>query len=151
MISQKISLNIDSDLRHLAAVLSWFDPLRQILNDDTTWQQCRIAIVEAFTNAVRHAHQGLPHETPIHLEASLDGETLVMEICDRGQPFDLDQYLRDLPPNSRDAEGGRGLRLIQDIADQVTYQRQGDTGNCLRIVKQLASHPLSASQASVAG
>ncbi len=151
MISNKISLNIDSDLRHLAAVLSWFDPWRQILDDDTVWQQCRIAIVEAFTNAVRHAHQGLPQETPIHLEALLDGETLVMEICDRGQPFDLDHYLSDLPPSSRDAEGGRGLRLIRDIADQVTYRRQGDTGNCLRIVKQLTPQPLRASEASVAG
>lgn len=150
-MSQKISLNVESDLRNLAAVLSWFEPLRPLLNDDAAWQQCRIAIVEAFTNAVRHAHREQPPETLIHLEAALDGNVLVLEICDRGAPFDLEQYLRHLPPTSTDAEGGRGLRLIRDIADQLSYRRNGDRGNCLRIVKQLVPQPIEPSKASVSG
>lgn len=151
MISQKISLNIDSDLRNLAAVLSWFEALRPFLDDDIAWQQCRIAIVEAFTNAVRHAHRDQPKETPIQLEAVLDDSVLILKVCDRGAPFDLDQYFRHLPPSSIEAEGGRGLRLIRDISDQLSYRRDGDQGNCLRIVKQLVSQPAVTSQAPVAG
>jgi len=151
LISQKISLNIESDLRNLAAVLSWFEPLRPLLNDDQTWQQCRIAVVEAFTNAVRHAHHGQPRETPVYLEAVVEGDVLIIDICDRGAPFDLEQYLRHLPSPSADAEGGRGLRLIRDIADQLSYRRDGDRGNCLRIVKQLVAQPVVPSQASIAG
>lgn len=150
-MSQKLSLNIGSDLRNLAAVLSWFESLRPLLSDDTAWQQCRIAMVEAFTNAVRHAHRDQPLETPISLEASLDDHVLVIQVCDRGDPFDLEDYLQHLPPNSLDAEGGRGLRLIRDIADQLSYRRNGDRGNCLRIVKQLVPQSVNASKASVPG
>ncbi len=150
LIFQKISLNIDSDLRNLAAVLSWFEAVRPLLNDDMVWQQCRIAMVEAFTNAVRHAHRELPQETPVCLEAILEEDVLVLKVCDRGAPFDLEHYLRHLPPSSLDAEGGRGLRLIQDIADQLSYRRDGDRGNCLQIVKQLVPQSVVSSKASVA-
>lgn len=125
--------------------------MRPLLDDDTAWQQCRIAIVEAFTNAVRHAHKGQPQETPICLEASLDGDVLILRVCDRGAPFDLENYFRHLPPSSLEAEGGRGLRLIRDIADQLSYRRHGDSGNCLRIVKQLSPQAVVQSKASVAG
>jgi serine/threonine-protein kinase RsbW len=147
LMSQKISLNINSDLRNLAAVLAWFEPFRLCLDDDATWQQCRIAIVEGFTNAVRHAHRHLPRETPILLEAQIEGSMLVLKVWDQGQPFDLEQYLQQLPPSSRDAEGGRGLRLIREISDCLDYQRVGDSGNCLRIAKQLVQQPLQPSQA----
>lgn len=150
-MSQKISLNIESDLRNLAAVLSWFDPLRPSLQDDLAWQQCRIAVVEAFTNAVRHAHRELPTETPIDLEAIVEGSALIIKVHDRGGPFDLENYLNHMPPVSRDAEGGRGLRLIQNISDQLSYKREGEIGNCLRIVKQLVPQVLSTSTASVTG
>jgi serine/threonine-protein kinase RsbW len=146
---QKISLNIDSDLRNLATVLAWFEPFRLCLNDDATWQQCRIALVEGFTNAVRHAHRHLPKETPILLEAQVESSILILSIWDKGKPFDLERYLRHLPPSSRDAEGGRGLRLIRDISDRLDYRRIGESGNCLRIVKQLAQQPLRPSRATV--
>ncbi len=116
-----------------------------------TWQQCRIAMVEAFTNAVRHAHRDQPKDTPIVLEAVLDGNVLILKVCDRGAPFDLENYFRHLPPSSIEAEGGRGLRLMRDIADQLSYRRDGDRGNCLRMVKQLSPQVVMQSEVSVAG
>lgn len=132
-------------------MLAWFESLRPLLNNDTAWQQCRIAVVEAFTNAVRHAHRDQPLETPICLEAVLDGDVLTLKVCDRGAPFDLEHYFRHLPPSSTEAEGGRGLRLIRDIADQLSYRRDGDRGNCLHIVKQLVPQPVLPSKAPVVG
>ncbi|NJN30569.1 MAG: ATP-binding protein [Synechococcales cyanobacterium RM1_1_8] len=132
-------------MHNLAVVLSWFEVLKPLLGNEMAWQQGRIALAEGFTNAVRHAHRGLPPETPILLVAQVGADELVLEIWDQGQFFDLERFVSQLPPSSRDAEGGRGLRLIYEVADQVDYRRFYGDSNRLRIVKQLQSSQMSLS------
>lgn len=111
--------------------------MRLLFEDESDWEQCRIALAEGFTNAVRHAHRYLPRQTPIELEAHCTPHSLTLCIWDRGQPFDLEGYLQDLPPGSQEAEGGRGLRLLYQISDDLQYARSHDQRNCLRVTKQL--------------
>ncbi|NJR67805.1 MAG: ATP-binding protein [Synechococcales cyanobacterium CRU_2_2] len=135
-----ISLLVPSNLQALATVLAWFDQLSQVFNSQEDWDKCRIALAEGFTNAVKHAHGHLPPETPIELEVFCGEASVEMQIWDQGSVFDLDCYLAGLPPkSSQDAESGRGLRLIREIADHVSYRRTEDGRNCLRIAKQLST------------
>jgi len=49
-------LTVNSDLDQLEAVLNWFDRLSDPGVPTDLWMQAQLALVEGFTNAVRHAH-----------------------------------------------------------------------------------------------
>ncbi len=137
---QKISLRVPSNLHALATVLAWFEQLRLSFSQETDWEQCRIALAEGFTNAVKHAHGNRPEATAIELQAICSERKVEIQIWDQGQPFDLSGYLKTLSSQGSDeAESGRGLRLIREIADQVSYTRTSEGRNCLTMRKWLHS------------
>ena len=87
-----------------------------------------LAVHEALVNADRHGG-GVRS-----LEAFIDGDTLVVVVCDGGPGFeipsaDLDQSASTVDPF---AEDGRGLWLICQIASQAETGRQG-RHFCLRM------------------
>ncbi len=100
------------------------------------WLQCQLALIEGFTNAVRHAHAGLPMATPVQIEVAVTEHDIDIRIWDRGPGFDLGSVLKTkLTADSREAEGGRGLKIMYLVADRLTYQAMPDQGNCLHLRK----------------
>ena len=133
---QQSSLQVNTDLNILTQVLAWFDQFNGPPLSDEIWLQCQLILVEGFTNAVRHAHKNKPVDCLIELEVILFLERIEMRIWDQGEPFDLNQKLKELPQDlDCYAEGGRGLRLIQKITDFLSYTRTADVGNCLLMIK----------------
>ncbi|MEG4214385.1 ATP-binding protein [Microcoleus sp. Pol14C6] len=63
-------------------------------------QQFKLAAIEAFTNAVRHAHKNRPSETPIELEITVFNDRLELKIWDWGKPFDLQSKLEEELPET---------------------------------------------------
>ena len=95
---QKFSLQLHTDINAVAQVLSWLeqlDPLDPLPIPEAVLHQCKLAVVEGFTNAVRHAHKDLPRETPIDLEITVFNESLEIKIWDRGKPFDFQAKLKE--------------------------------------------------------
>jgi len=134
---QKAFLQVNTDLNALAQVLAWFDQFNSPPVPDGTWMRCQLALVEGYTNAVRHAHQNKPVDTPIEMEVKIYEDSLEIRIWDCGPPFDLHKKLQAMPQKlDTEAEGGRGLRLMQRIADRLSYERLADGRNCLTIIKQ---------------
>ncbi len=132
-------LQVKTDLNTVADVLQWFDQFTQPLLPEKFRWQCQIALVEGFTNVVRHAHQHLPQTTPIELELKLFSQCLEMRIWDRGQAFDLQAKLHALckeENNPLDKEGGRGLIFMYQLTDEVSYERLPDERNCLLLRKR---------------
>ena len=56
-IPTKINIQVPSDLKALDQVLFQFNKIYQASIPQKDWLQCQLALVEGFTNAVRHAHQ----------------------------------------------------------------------------------------------
>ena len=92
---QKISLQLNTDIKAVAQVLGWVEQLENLPIPEAVWQQCKLAVVEGFTNAVRHAHKNLPLETPIELEITVFNERLEIKIWDWGNPFDFQAKLKE--------------------------------------------------------
>ncbi|KOR38094.1 ATP-binding protein [Planktothricoides sp. FACHB-1370] len=135
-VPQKFTLHLTTEIQLLNEVLSWFDQFDCPPVPNRTWMQCQLALAEAFTNAVRHAHAEMPSNTPIDLEVSILPESLEIRIWDWGPGLDLAAKLKALSQNrDKDAEGGRGLLLIQLIADHMSYTKTQDNRNCFLIVK----------------
>ncbi|NJO10394.1 MAG: ATP-binding protein [Leptolyngbyaceae cyanobacterium SL_1_1] len=139
---QKRRFQTRTDLKDLDKVLAWFDQLQTLARfiPENTWLQCQLALVEGFTNAVRHAHHNLAVETPIDIEVAIFSGFLEIYIWDRGPGFDVQSWLRKTPQVvDKDSEGGRGLRLMERIADRFTYTSEANGKNCLYISKSY--HP----------
>ena len=107
------------------------------------WLQFELVLAEALTNAVCHAHKYLPTETSIDIEVKIYTDYLEIIIWDYGQPFDLLEWLKEQPTQTDIfVGGGRGIKLMSAIADDISYTRTSDNRNCLLIVKKyLPSSP----------
>lgn len=129
-------LRVQTNLADLNQVLQWFEQLNQPFISRRVWIQCQTALAEGFTNAVRHAHQNLPIETPIDIEVTITPEQLEIRIWDLGDAFDLTQHLENSSQiDDVEASSGRGLYLIRQLVDQVDYTRTSGDRNCLLMVK----------------
>lgn len=133
-------LQVKTELEDLKEVLQWFEGLVFPLVPQKMGWQCEVALVEAFTNAVRHAHQNLPKNTPIDLEVELQPNFLEMRIWDRGQPFDFKAKLLkgEQEASSIEKEGGRGLQFIKKLTDELQYLNLPNHRNCLVMRKKYA-------------
>ncbi|MEG4329900.1 ATP-binding protein [Microcoleus sp. herbarium5] len=93
-----INLQLNTDLKSVTQVLWWVEQLEYLPIPEAVLQQCKLATIEGFTNAVRHAHKNLPIETPINLEITVFSERLEVKIWDMGEPFDLQaKLIEELP------------------------------------------------------
>ncbi|MGB7417416.1 MAG: anti-sigma regulatory factor [Thermosynechococcaceae cyanobacterium] len=136
---QRNHLQVNSDLKNLSRILDWLNQIDHVSLSELQWLRCQIALAEGFTNAVRHAHQDLPADTPIDIEIKIAPDYVEMYIWDQGPPFDLAQKLASLPPYAdQESERGRGILIMNQVADQLSYQRFEGVKNYLLMVKYVA-------------
>jgi serine/threonine-protein kinase RsbW len=144
-VLEKANLKVSSSLKELERVLSCFDRVNKFAIEQKIRDECRLALAEGFTNAVRHAHHNLPTEVPIEIEIAILEQSLELRIWDYGPPnFDLQAYIKNLPlrqkQNHRLDTNGRGIPILLKIADRLSYFRTEDGRNCLLIVRNYLPH-----------
>ncbi len=97
----KIKLQVSSDLKSVTQVLWWVDAvfLELLPIPEEVLQLCKLAAIEGFVHAVRHAHTNRSLETPkIELAIAVFNTRLEIEIWDWGKPFDLKTKLKEQLP-----------------------------------------------------
>ncbi|PSN19399.1 anti-sigma regulatory factor [filamentous cyanobacterium CCP5] len=136
-ILQRKTFQTAADQDALKQVLAWFEDFQATCLPHDIWLQCQLALVEGVTNAIRHAHEGLPSETPVEIEVTLEADRIDMRIWDRGPGFDMLGALHHkMATTNQDSEGGRGLQIIYQVADDISYETLPDQRNCLHISKR---------------
>jgi serine/threonine-protein kinase RsbW len=131
----KTELHVPSDLKFLTIVESWLLGCLEVeLGDSVDWpkqsNRLRLALVEAYSNVVRHAHKDKPN-LPVLIRLELQERDIVLEVWDRGQGFDLSTYL---PPNPEDRQDhGYGWLIMNRLMDKVEYRLQVNGRNCLKL------------------
>lgn len=133
----RIHLQVPTSLANSEQVLSWFNQLNQPpISDIKIWWQCQTLLQEGFTNAVEHAHQNLPSETLIDIEAMRFSKHIEIRIWDYGSPFNLEQKLKEISEfEDNNGDRGRGLKIMSEMADKLSYERKNEQRNCLFIIK----------------
>ncbi|MFG1665944.1 ATP-binding protein [Streptomyces sp. Y7] len=107
-----------------------------------------VALSEACANAVEHGGGVTTDGSPqaYRVTAYLDGEKCHIEVADSGPGFTAPQ--RAPRPASFDAEDGRGLCLISELADHVQIGNKPDRGGAVvsfdKILKWRKDAPLMA-------
>ncbi|MBD2006258.1 MULTISPECIES: ATP-binding protein [Cyanophyceae] len=135
----RTELHVPSDLKFLTIVESWLLGCLEVeLTDSVDWprqsNRLRLALVEAYSNVVRHAHRDQPN-LPVLIRLELKERDIALEIWDHGQGFDLSTYL---PPNPDDKqESGYGWLIMNRLMDRVEYRLQVNGRNCLKLEASL--------------
>ncbi len=117
--------------------------------------QAQLALVEGFTNAVRHAHGHLVAPPQVHLSLQRSSQAFCIEIIDHGEPFDFTAALARVEaettasghdPLAREAHWGlvMFLKLQKDYGWTISHYRRDDGTNGLSL-----SHPLRADESVV--
>jgi phosphoserine phosphatase RsbU/P len=95
-----------------------------------------LAIEEIFSNIVFYGF-GDDLDHPVTFDVSIDGDTLVLTLQDRGIPFNplnVRVGRRDKPLEERD-KGGMGIILAKNLMDRMEYRREQGK-NVLRMQKR---------------
>lgn len=96
----------------------------------------RVAVSEAVTNAIVHAHGG-DSSKKIRFAVNLNSERIMAVVIDEGSnPEILSLDVAD-PAGYPDAEGGRGLGLIKRLSDEAFFERAPEGGMQVKIIKYL--------------
>lgn len=106
--------------------------------DKTKAFHLELAVVEAANNIVLHAYQQQEHQT-LEMEFSVASDRVTCTFVDQGKAADfLKERSPASPPNDIRLlpENRRGLSLIRQIMDEVSYTRR-EENNILSLVKYL--------------
>lgn len=142
-VLRSTKIKVPSDLQALDQVLSQFNQIYQDFIPHRDWLQCRLALAEGFTNAVRHAHKNLPTDMPITIEVILSKTAMEIRIWDYGDVFDLHGFITETSQKHHGWLGsGRGIPILNKISDRLDYYRTEQKQNCLLIIKEFTSNQL---------
>jgi anti-sigma regulatory factor (Ser/Thr protein kinase) len=110
-LDQAIRLTIPAKAEYISlARLALTGLSRLRVFDAETLADLKLAITEATSNSVRHAYAS--GDGTVEVTYDLQPDRLVIEVSDDGEGFDV-------PPISHgDSEAGRGLELVQELADR---------------------------------
>lgn len=136
----RVSLLVQSDVASVDLVMAMVRGLCDTYLGDGH-RLVEVAIGEACTNVVRHAHAGHP-ERPFRVDLRVNETELEVVITDEGAAYDFRGRVMPAPDIERlesIPEGGYGIPLIKAIMDVAEYRREAGT-NVLRLVKRRVRH-----------
>lgn len=93
----------------------------------------QLAIHEACTNVIEHAHGG-DASAQVKLSFALGDDCLEIDVYDWGKGFDLTLVANHEPETLH--ERGYGLAIIKGVMNEVSYVRDPAQGNRLHLVKR---------------
>jgi len=83
-----------------------------------------ICVKEAVTNSIVHGNK-LDVDKRVHIKAYCCSKFLYFKIVDEGDGFDLDMVRNPTETPNLRKEGGRGLFIIRNICDGVSFKERG--------------------------
>lgn len=106
-----------------------------LLEQEQSIYGIKLAVHEVANNVIRHAYGHEQGMMEITLQLEETTKCFMATIHDTGAAFDPTQA--PAPDLAVPQESGYGLFLVEQLMDEVNYQRQAD-GNHWRLLKQLA-------------
>lgn len=93
------------------------------LNEDQ-FDTVLLTLSEAVTNAILHGNKIDPSKK-VQVKAHLDDETLSISVKDEGEGFDPNDLPDPLQEENILNEGGRGVFIIEQFAEEVNFSENG--------------------------
>ena len=85
----------------------------------------RVGLTEALSNAMLYGNGHDPSKR-VRVEVAMDEGCLQARVIDQGEGFDPDSIPDPTTPENIEKTSGRGLFLMRQMLDEVTYNDQGN-------------------------
>jgi len=95
------------------------------------------SVIEACTNAMEHGNQ-LDEDRTIEVNLELEDRLVTVTVLDDGPGFDFDAWE---PSNELMRVRGRGIMIMREFTDSLTYGRHEDGRFQLTLIKKLVPPP----------
>jgi len=120
-------LTLNSDFEEMDRLEPFVGELQQWASfGEEDLNRIMLALSEAVNNAVVHGNKQNPEkEVLIDSRLTDNGETLVISVEDEGEGFDPSSIPDPLKEENLLKEGGRGVYLIEQYADDVEFSKKG--------------------------
>ena len=140
---KQIKLTIDSDLANVFLIGMTINRLCALTPfSDAECYKIELCVVEAVNNAIIHAYENEKGHD-VEVVFAMDSRTLTIDVCDMGKSMDPEILevshipTFDFDPDDPDIpESGRGLAIIKEVMDHVSYKTIGGK-NCLSMSREL--------------
>jgi serine/threonine-protein kinase RsbW len=122
---QHVKITIPSLMENIRIVESFIDNSKERFHiDDDIYGNIMVAVTESVNNAIRHGNR-FDKDKNVHLRLSVEEAALRFEIEDEGLGFDPSVLPDPTAPENLENPGGRGIFLIQALADDVQFLEDG--------------------------
>jgi len=144
MTPKRVKLVIDSDPEQVSLIGMAINKLCSLTPlSDSESNQIELCVVEAVNNSIEHAY-GKEKGHEVEVGFTLHADRLVVDVCDTGKPMEegfieqKDISLLEIDPDDLDniPEEGRGIPIMKEIMDTVTYETENGK-NCLTLIKSI--------------
>ena len=141
---KRIKLIIESKLENVPLIGITINKLSSLIFlSDIESYKIELCVVEAVTNSIKHAY-GKEAGQDVEVVFTLYADRLTIDVCDTGKPLDQNimnkKNVSSLDVNLDDIanlpEGGRGIAIIKEIMDTVSYKSE-KRKNVLTMAKRL--------------
>jgi len=125
--SMKRTINFSSVPENLSLVEKLVDDICIDHNiDDDYYGNIMISITEAVNNAIQHGNKYDPSKNvEVGFDTDNDAEILSFTVEDEGEGFDFSALVDPTEPENIDKLNGRGIFLMQNLADEVDFSKEG--------------------------
>ncbi len=145
MKQRKIVFAIESDMKNVSLIGMTINKLCSLIPfSEAEAYQVELCVVEAVNNCIEHAY-GNQRGHQVEVVFALETDKLVIDVCDTGKSMDekaiekVDVSQLNIDPDNFHtmAEQGRGLPIMKQIMDTITYNTNDDGKNCLTLIKNI--------------
>ncbi len=122
-----IQIQIPSLPENIRIVESFIDNVKEKYRlDDDIYGNIMIAVTESVNNAILHGNNA-DNSKNVSLKLSLDQSHIKFVVQDEGQGFDYKNLADPTLPENLDKPGGRGIFLMKNLCDEVSFKDNGST------------------------
>jgi len=136
MKQKNLTFPSTSDSLHL--VESLIDEISAEMHlDEDYYGNILIAVTEAVNNAINHGNKQDPNKKVSFVFTENDDHSISFRITDQGTGFDFENIPDPTAPENIEKVNGRGVFLMKQLSDGVTFD---DNGRVVELSFKLAQH-----------
>ena len=122
---RQLELVFESAFHHLDRLIEETEAfVAAHINDEDRIYQIVLLTSEAVTNAIEHGNH-LDESKQVHVELAVEEDCLTVSVQDEGSGFSRNEVTDPLKDDNLFKDGGRGIFLIEEMADEVRYEMDG--------------------------
>lgn len=136
---QKFNLKVSSSSGNLETIREFINDIARLAGFDVeSASQIELAVDEACTNVIKHAHKFNSNKS-LELSVQFDSDKIEIVISDNGKGFDITQVSKpDLEKYIHEAKkGGLGIHLMRNLMDEVRFDFDPGKKNRVSLIKFL--------------